>query len=185
MGHLGSEKVWELAKTRFYWPNMRRDIDLYVQKQCRCVMSKKPNVAERAPLVPITSSRPFELVSIDFLHLDKCKGGYEYALVVCDHFTRFTQIYATRNKKARTAADVMFNKFILQYGWPEKIHHDQGGEFENRLFQRLHQLSGIRSSRTTPYHPEGDGQVERMNQTILNMLKCLSQEEKADWGIVI
>ena len=180
MGHLG--RVWELARKRFYWPNMRRDIELYVQKQCRCVMSKKKNSPDRAPLVPITSSHPFELVSVDFCKLDECKGGYKFAMVVCDHFTRFTQVYATKNKKGRTAADVIFNKFILQYGWPERLHHDQGGEFENRCFERLHQLSGIKSSHTTPYHPEGDGQVERMNRTMLNMLKCLEEEQKGDWS---
>ena len=109
------------------------------------------------------------------------KGGVEYALVVCDHFSRFTQIYATRNKSATSAADKMYNEFILQFGFPTRIHHDQGREFHNRLFKRLHQLAGITSSKTTPYHPMGDGQPERMNRTILNMLKTLGDKEKENW----
>ena len=182
MGHLGSERVWELAKKRFYWPYMRRDIDLYVRKQCRCLISKTPNVADRAPLVPISSSRPFELISMDLVGLDPCKGGFTQVLVVCDHFTRFTQFYPMKNKSAKSAAEHVFNKFILQYGLPERIHHDQGTEFENRLFHRLQQLMGIASSRTTPYHPQGDGQVERMNRTLINLLKCLDEQEKGDWA---
>ena len=181
LGHLGCEKALELARKRFYWPYMQNDIEHFIQKQCRCVISKKPNVPERAKLIPIDARTPFELVSIDYIHLDKCKGNYEYCLVVVDHFTRFIQLYPTKNKSARAAADQMFNKYILNYGFPRRIHHDQGREFDNSLFDRLHKLSGITGSRTTPYHPMGDGQPERVNRTLINMLKCLSEAEKADW----
>ena len=156
MAHLGSEKVVELAQQRFYWPYMGKDIKNYIQKKCRCVVSKKPNIQERAPLVPTKATYPFEMISIDFLHLDKCKGGFEYALVVCDHF-------------------------ILQYGFPKRVHHDRGAEFNSNLFKELHRLSGIKSSNTTPYHPMGDGQVERMNRTLCNMLKSLPENGKHDW----
>ena len=181
LGHLGSEKVGELARKRFYWPYMQRDIEFYIRKRCRCIISKKPNSPDRAPLIPINATFPFEMISIDFLHLDKCKGGYEYALIVCDHFTRFVQIYATKNKSAKAAADKIFSEFILNYGFPKRIHHDQGKEFNNNLFFRLHKLTGIASSKTTPYHPMGDGQPERMNRTLINMLKCLGENEKLNW----
>ena len=157
LGHIGSEKVIDLARRGFYWPNMQDDVEFYVRNKGRCIMSKRPLIPDRAALVPIRTTYPFEMVSIDYLHLDRAKGGYEYALVVCDHFTRFTQIYATKNKSAIAAADKTFNEFILNYGFPTRRHHDQGREFENKLFKRLHHLTGIASSKTTPYHPMGDG----------------------------
>ena len=181
MGHLGSEKIIDLAQQRFYWPRMAKDICNHIRKKCKCVADKKPNVQERAPLVPIMATYPFEIISIDFLHLDKCKGGYEYALLVTDHFTRFCQIYATRKKSSKIAATKLFNEFILQFGFPTRIHHDRGGEFNSRLFKELHTLAGIKSSNTTPWHPMGDGQVERLNRTLINMLKSLSGNEKKDW----
>ena len=185
MGHLGVEKVTELAQQRFYWPGMAQDVKDYIQKKCRCIVNKKPNQSEKAPLVPITATYPFEIVAIDYVKLVKCKGGFEYALVVTDHFTRFTQVYATRNKGSKAAADKIYNNFIMQYGFPTRIHSDRGGEFTSTLFQELHKLTNIKSSKTTPYHPQGNGLCERFNRTMINMLKSLSQEAKKDWKMYL
>jgi transposase InsO family protein len=181
MAHLGVEKVVDLAVQRFYWPRMATDIQHYIQKQCRCVVSKAPNQQERAELKPIEATRPFEIVSIDYCELEKCKGGFLYAMVVTDHFTKFSQVYATKTKTTKAAAEKLFNQFILLYGYPERIHHDQGGEFTSNLFKELHRLTSIRASRTTPYHPQGNGQTERFNRTLCNMLKSLPAKAKKDW----
>lgn len=181
MGHQGVDRTTSLVRERFFWPYMQQDIEHYVARSCSCLKQKKPSREVRAPLTNIVTTQPFELVSIDFLHLDKCTGGYEYILVIIDHFSRFAQAYATTSKSAKTVAEKLFNDYALKFGFPQRIHHDQGGEFQNQLLAQLKQTSGVLGSRTTPYHPEGNGQVERFNRTLIQMLRTLTEKEKSNW----
>ena len=181
MGHLGVDRVTQLARTRVYWPKMETDIEEYILEKCRCLKQRKPTVKKFAPIQSIITSSPMELVSIDFVHLETSSGGYQYILTIIDHFTRFVQLYPTCNKSAKTAAVHLFNDFINRFGIPLRLLHDQGKEFENKLFYHLEKLYGITKSHTTPYHPQSNGLTERMNQTILGMLRTLEEKEKSNW----
>lgn len=89
MGHLRVDRTLDFARERFYWPHMQRDIEHYIGHFCQYVKQKAPSFKTRAPLNPIVTTSPFELIAIDFLHLEKSRGGYECILVVMDHFTRY------------------------------------------------------------------------------------------------
>ena len=91
-----------------------------------------------AAMQSISTSEPLEIISMDFLHLGKSIGGYQYLFVVTDLFTKFTQVYDTRNKEGKTAAERFYSDFILKFGLPGKILHDQGKEFDNISSNILH-----------------------------------------------
>jgi transposase InsO family protein len=181
VGHFSTERTLHLARSRFFWSGMAKDIEQRV-KTCRaCLLRRAPQPRQVAPLVNITSSEPLELVCIDYLKIEKCKGGYENILVITDHFTRYAQAIPTLNQTAKTTANVLFNKFIVHYGFPACLHSDQGRHFESKLIHTLCKIANISKTRTTPYHPMGNGMCERFNRTLLHMLGTLSEEQKTNW----
>lgn len=91
-------------------------------------------------------------------------------LVITNYFTRYAQTFPTKDQKAVTVAKVLCEKFFVHYGLPARIHSDQGRDFESHLIKELLGIVGIRKSRMTPYHPQGDPQPKRFNRTLLSML---------------
>ena len=88
LGHVGAERVTALARDRYFWPHMKRDMEHSVQKACPCLKKWKPARHKKGPLMNLTSTMQFDLVSADYVHQEKSKGGAEYLLVIVDHFTR-------------------------------------------------------------------------------------------------
>lgn len=181
LGHLGRDKTLSVARERFFWVGLTKDIEQKVKSCKRCICAKSPNLPELAPLVNIETSRPLELVCLDFLSLETAVGGYDSILVVTDHFTRYACAYPTRNQEAKTVARILCEEYVVHYGIPERLHSDQGANFQGKVMTQLCKLLGINKSRTTPYHPPGNGMCERFNKTLISMLKTLDPRNKPRW----
>ena len=111
-----------------------------------------------------------ERVALDlFGPLPVTKRGNKYIMVVNDYFTRW--VYSLPNQEAATVARVLVNEWICHYGAPDTIHSDQGKNFDSQLFKETCQLVGIHKTRTTLYHSQSDGLVERFNQTLKTLLR--------------
>lgn len=180
-GHLGIEKTTELLKDRFYWPRMNTDVEQYIKTCGRCI-ARKTLPQRSSPLNQITSNGPLDLVCIDFLQIEPDSKGVANVLVVTDHYTRYAQAFPTKDQKSVTVAKVLWEKYFVHYGLPARIHSDQGRDFESRLIKELLLMLGIRKSRTSPYHPQGDAQPERFNRTLLSMLGTLEDVKKQNWS---
>ena len=179
VGHQGILRTLSLLRERFYWPGMQEEATQYVMRCSRCLRRKTP--PQVAPLQPILVTQPLELVHMDYLSLEPSKGNIENVLVITDHFTRYALAYPSKTQTAQATARILWDNFICHYGFPEKFISDQGRNFESDLIKELCKIAGVKKVHTTPYHPQGNGQCERFNSTLCNMLGTLSDEEKSDW----
>lgn len=184
VGHLGREKSLRLLQERFFWPKMGLELAQRISKCPRC-LRRKASTQIRAPMESITTTQPLELICMDFLTLETSKGGFKYILILTDHFTKYALAVPTKDMTARTTAEAFLNSFVVHYGFPQTIHTDQGANFEGRLIRELCQMARIEKSRTTPFHPQGNGVCERFNRTLLNMLGTLEPDQKSDWKTYI
>lgn len=179
VGHLGAERVLSLARARFYWPRMKESIEKKCQTCERC-FRRKAQPQKAAPMVNIRTTYPLELVCMDYLSLEPDSHDTRNILVITDHFTKFAVAVPTKDQKARTVAKALWENFLVHYGFPSRLHSDQGRDFESRTIRELCSLIGAEKVRTTPYHPQGNP-VERFNRTLLSMLGTLEEKDKQHW----
>lgn len=91
----------------------------------------------------LLSSRPLEIVAVDFTILERASNGRENLLVVTDMFSKFAQAYPTPDQRASTVVCILTERWFYTYGVPKRIHSDQGRNFESELLKRICQLYGV------------------------------------------
>ena len=180
-GHLGITRTVFRLQHRVYWPGLRGDVQTYIQSCTTCIARKSP-CPRKVPMGHVNVGHRWERVAMDLLDMSVTTSrGNRYVLVMVDCFTRWTEAFPLPDKTAQSVADAFFNQVVCRFGMPSVIHSDQGREFENRIMQELCLLGGAHKTRTTPYHPESDGMVERFNRTLLMMLAMFASKNRDDW----
>ena len=182
-GHLGVNKTYNRILTHFYWPNIRRDVVEYCRSCHTCQVVGKPNQKiPVAPLQPIPAfEEPFSRVIVDCVGpLPKTKSGNQYLLTIMCASTRFPEAIPLRNIKAKTIIKAL-TKFFTFVGLPKTIQSDQGSNFMSHLFQQVMHELNIQQFKSSAYHPESQGALERFHQTLKNMMRTFCLESQKDW----
>ena len=149
-----------------------------------CAKKKMPIPTNKAQMQSYTVGCPMERVALDILGpLPRTSRGNVYILVVADYFTRWTEAYPMCNQKAVTVAKKLVNEFICRFGAPLQVLTDQGAQFESQLFCEMCHLLDITKTRTSAYHPQSDGMVERFNRTLASMLSLFVKDHQRDWDV--
>ena len=136
----------------------------------------------KAPMKQHQVGEPMERIAIDILGpLPESNAGNKCIMIVTDYFTRWTEAFALPNQEALTIARALVDEFISRFGLPRQIHTDQGTQFESKLFQNLCELLDIDKTRTTAFHPQSDGLVERFNKTLEDMISKYIIVDQRSW----
>lgn len=181
-GHLGREKTLARIQQRFFWPGITQEVAEFCSSCPECQVTVGIRVSDRAPLCPLpVIDEPFSRIAMDIVGpLLPSSSGNRFILVICDYATRYPEAFPLRSIKAKQVAKAL-GQLITRVGIPREIITDQGTNFMSTLLKHTYKFLGIKAIRSTPYHPQTDGLVERFNQTLKRMLRRFVNETGKDW----
>ena len=182
-GHLGINKTYHKIINHFYWPGLKSDVSKYCKTCHTCQMVGKPNqTIPKAQLQPIPAfDEPFSRILIDCVGpLPRTKSGNEYLLTIMCTSTRFPEAIPLRNIKTKSIVKALI-KFFTFVGLPKSVQSDQGSNFMSGIFQQVMHELGIKQYRSSAYHPESQGALERFHQTLKNMIRSYCFDTEKDW----
>ena len=182
-GHLGVNKTYRKVLNHFYWPGVHKDVKSFIRVCHTCQMVGKPNQKPPvAPLKPIpVLGEPFSHVLIDCVEpLPKSKRGNQYILTIMCAATRFPEAIPLRTIKTPNIVKALI-KFFTLVGLPRSVQSDQDSNFMSSLFQEVMFQLGIKQVKSTAYHPQSQGALERFHQTLKSMLRAYCLQENKEW----
>jgi len=182
-GHLGQEKTLELVERDYFWPGMRKFVNEYVRTCDTCARNKTPRHRRHGQLQPLPiPGGPWRSVSMDFIVELPPSRGHDAIYVCVDRFTKMAHFMPTNsNVTAEQTADLYLRNVFKNHGLPRDTVSDRGTQFVSKFTRRLLELLEVKGNRSTAYHPESDGQTERVNQTLEQYLRIYCDFHQDDW----
>ena len=183
-GHLGKDKTIEQVKRRFYWPGMDAEIQQYVTSCDSCQRNKPSQQATMGLLQPLPiPERPWQQVSLDLItQLPKSKAGNDAIVVFVDKLTKMVHYVATTTTvTAPKLAELFLREVVRHHGVPDSILSDRDPRFTAHFWKSFWERLGTKLTMSTAYHPQTDGQTERANRTLEEMLRSYVNANQSDW----
>ncbi|KAL0152283.1 hypothetical protein M9458_052006 [Cirrhinus mrigala] len=183
-GHPGIEATLHLLSNRFWWPTVRPDTTQFVRNCAICNASKNPRRLPAGLLQPLpVPQRPWSHIALDFVTDLPLSNGYTTILSVVDRFSKGCRfVPLPKIPTTMETAEHLCNWVFRFYGLPEDIVSDRGPQFTSRLWSSFFHLLGVNVSLTSGYHPQANGQAERLNQELTRFLRSYCLDHQEDWS---
>ncbi|UYV71083.1 K02A2.6-like, partial [Cordylochernes scorpioides] len=186
-GHMGIKRTYNRLKSKYFWPSMLKTVEEYVSSCPECQFRKTPSQLPQGllPLIP-PASRPFEKMGIDLMgRFPKSGKGNSWILVCTDYYSRYIETAALPRGTAEEIADFFLQKVVLRHGAPKTVISDRGSCFLSKLFKEVLKICNTLHKKTTSYHPQTNGQTERMNRTLADMMAMYIDERHQNWDEIL
>ena len=182
-GHFGIARTFELVARDFWWPGLRQQVREFVASCETCKRAKAPRHQQFGPLQPLpTPDRPWASLSLDFITDLPPSEGHTVILVAVDRLTKMGHfIPLPALPTAEATATALVRQVFRLHGLPNDVVSDRGSQFTSKFWTRFLQLLGAQVKLSTAFHPETDGQTERLNQTLEQYLRCFVTYQQDDW----
>lgn len=187
-GHLGQDKTLELVQRSFFWPLLELYVRSYVETCPVCALSKNENKKPAGLHQPFKiPKRNWQVVSLDYVTgLPKTDRGNDCMLVLVDKLSKFLVIVPTTTKAtAKETARLYFDHILCEHGLQEVLISDRDPRFTSEFWTELHKLLGTKLNISTAYRPQTDGQTERANRTLEEMLRSYCMDNQNDWDLYV
>jgi transposase InsO family protein len=190
-GHFGHEKTQAMIMRYYYWPRIRADINEYIDTCDVCQRMKVPRHKPYGLLAPLPIPKgPWEDISLDFIvglpPSMRMGVAYDSVLVIVDRFSKMVRYIPTvKEVKASEVGQLLLDEVISKFGTPRSIVSDRGSVFTSAFWGDFCYYLATRRCFSTAFHPQTDGQTERMNQTLECYLRCYIAYEQDDWASLL
>ena len=181
-GHFGVQRTLQKVKRNYFWPYLEEDVRDYCRKCDKCAAMKLPNRAPKTFMKSYLTEGQNTRVGVDILGpLTRTDRNNRHVLVIADYFTKWATAVPIPDQETTTVAQAIIDEWICIWGTPRILHSDKARNFESELFSEIMRLMGIKKTRTSSLHPQGNGMIERFNRTLIKMLVVHINNQPKTW----
>ena len=182
--HPGMDRTFLFLKQRFWWPSMRKDVDSFVAACSVCARNKSSHQPPSGLLLPLpVPHRPWSHISLDFVTGLPPSDGDTVILTIVDRFSKSAHFIALpKLPTAKETAELLVQHVVRPHGFPADVVSDRGPQFTSRFWRAFCASVGASVSLSSGFHPETNGQSERMNQELESTLRCLCSDNPSTWS---
>ena len=184
IAHFGAEKIYDLIKRRFYWPNMFKYVQIFTSSCQPCQQTKADSRPPKAPLVPMHEPEyPMQFISMDIQYMPVDDNGFRYVLLIGDLFSKYVETVPLQEQSAPKILSALLEKWILHHGCPTYLLSDQASNMDGAVIREICNAFGIEKRRSSAYHSQGNGFAERnirnVRETIRTTLLARNLSQKS------